>query len=315
MGGVGEVAAAHGAWLCSQPGEAPLAVRLAEAAARWGSDPDGPRGAALFAKLAEVPPGGRITDPETLRTVCDLVWRDGRPDHADLREVFRVCPPRLFVDAGLGVPLASWLTAADRVGRELVELARELLPQRNRLTSGQRAMADLLLLARDLEQGRVSAGEAVGQAREWMPIARPSGPLREGLAQMLANGLARTDPAELDCPPVRRFLATFHGELAWCYQTAVLREYAPESRIRELAEQPGHIASLFHVWRHNPKGCVPEWPQIADDLLARTLGRVVPYLDERGAEAVAAELLPYGPDWSRVWQDWYGGLRRTAGRG
>ncbi|WP_255954741.1 GTPase-associated protein 1-related protein [Streptomyces odontomachi] len=290
---------------------APLTVRLALAAARWAADPEGPRGAGLFVRLVEAFPDGPLADPRTLETVCALVWQDGRPARADLPEVIRVCPPRRFVAAGLGRLVADLL--ADpmvRVDLELLDYAREMLRYQAWLTPQQRNTAELLVLVRDLEQGRVPVVATLERINNlvWMMTdarhMRCEGPLWEGVVALLAIGLARTPPTDLSTRPVPAFLAAFHSDVARSYGSAVLQEYPAGPGTDLLATRPESVAALFCVWHYDSADAKDEWRRTSRRLLTEVLGRAVLRMDHRGLAEVARHLRRRGDHPPGTWEHW-----------
>lgn len=282
--------APQGQWLLRNIGDAPDAVRLAEAAARWGKGPGGSRGAELFGALTELLPGRRVDDADALRLLWRLVWGGRSPDRADLMWLVRACSARLIIEAGFGVQLVGLLKEPERVDAELVELARGLLTIR--LGPRERATAELLVLAKDFAGRRIPVPRAVGDFGAWFQKASPVNVvLREGIGELMAYGLARVDPVDLCRSPGLGFLMAADNDVLRPYRAYLFDGGARERMDDALPQQPAHIAALYHAWRpRQGRKISVEWQHLAGELLAHILAPVVPRLDDWTLGQVANEI-------------------------
>lgn len=313
--------APQGQWLLRNIDDAPLAVRLAEAAARRRREPDRLRGAELFGALAELLPGRRVTDVDALRLVWRLVWGGRSPDRVDVMWLIRACSARLIIDAGFGVQLVGRLKEPERVDAELVELARGLLT----VSLGPRegATAELLVLAQDFADGRVTVRRAVDEYGARYRQASPVNVvLREGIGERMAHGLAQLDPVELCRSPGLTFLVGVGSDILRPYRAHFFADAAREWTDHVLVRRPDQIAALYHAWRpRRGRGITGEWQRLAGELLAEVLAPMVPRLDDRTLGQVATELAALAPGRERQrieeWTAWRHslGLKRPPGHG
>lgn len=290
--------APQGEWLLRNIDDAPLVVRLAEAAARWSREPGGPRGAALFAALTELLPGRRVNDADLLWLLWWLVWGGRQPDRADVQRVARVCTARLIVEAGFAVRLVGWLRAPERLDAELIELARSLLGGKAKLRGTERATAELVVLAKDFADGRLPVEQAVGQLGDKFEQAKPLNVvLQEGTGALVALGLARVDPVKLCRSPGLSFLMGAHNDVLHPYRSHLLAADARERMIQELPHRPDQIAALYHAWRpRQRRGVTEDWRCVADQLLTQVLAPVLPWLNDWSLGQVATELVRLTPE-------------------
>ncbi|WP_367045820.1 GTPase-associated protein 1-related protein [Streptomyces sp. Je 1-332] len=282
--------APQGAWLLRHIDDAPLPLRLAEAATRAKREPGGPRGADLFDALTEMLPGRRVRDAETLRLMWRLVWGGRQPDRVDMMRLARTCTARLIIDAGYGIRLVGLLMEPERVDAELVDLARAL--QALRLGPRERATAKLLVLAEDFADKRVPADRAVGELGTTLRRASPVHVvLRRGVDELVARGLARVDPADLYRSGALGVLMAAEGNVLRAYRSHLLDNGACERLVHALPHHPAHIAALYNAWRpRQGRGITVEWQRVSEELLARILAPVLPRLQDLALDQVATEL-------------------------
>ncbi|WJV45522.1 GTPase-associated protein 1-related protein [Streptomyces flavofungini] len=317
-GGIGRLdllrdlaASPQGDWLRRNLDDhSPLPLRLAVAAAHWGGPGDGLRGADLFGKLTEILPGRRVSDAATLRQVWRLVWRTTDPAPAELPWLARTCTVPLLVQAGLGQHVTGVVTAPDRVDQETVAFARDLLHERH-LKRHQRATAQLLVLAQDLAERRLSLRQSVHRLQALHVDAAPLAvTVRRGVGELIAVALVRTDAPQLARAPVYDYLISSGPELMAPYRQLMLDERRREQLERDLPRQPEEISAYYYLWRPTRRpGVSLDWRQVAQELLHEILAPVVARLDERGLSEVATVIAGrQGKERVREWNAWRHGF-------
>ncbi|MFI8930182.1 GTPase-associated protein 1-related protein [Streptomyces sp. NPDC053474] len=303
----------YGDWLRRNLDEnAPLPLRLAEAAARWRAGGAGLRGMELFAKLTEVLPRRRVTDADTLQQLWWLVWGSSCPAPAELSWVAHTCTMRLLVAAGYGLRMTGLLAAPDGVDRELVGFAADLLHE-TQLPRRDRATAELLVVAQDLADGRkVALRQGL---RRFEALCVDAGPLganvRRGVFRLVALALARADADQLARPPAFGQLVAAGPELLDPYRAFMLDEGRRERLERELPLRPAEVAAYYYLWRpRERRGISHDWRRVAAELLDEVLGPVAVRLDDRQLSQVADAMLDrQGIDRVREWTAWRNSFR------
>ncbi|MFD0412680.1 GTPase-associated protein 1-related protein [Streptomyces sp. NPDC127108] len=289
----------------------PPPLRLAVAAARWGGPGNGLRGAELFGKLAETLPGRRVSDAATLAQVWRLVWRGTDPAPAELPWLARTCTVPLLVQAGLGRHITGVVTAPDRVDQETVAFARDLLHERG-LNRYQRATAQLLVLAQDLADLRLSLPQSVHRLQALHVDAAPlSVTVRRGVGGLVAVALVRAGAQQLARPPVFDYLISSGPELLDTYRQLMLEERRRDQLEQDLPRRPEDISAYYYLWRPTRRpGVSRDWRQVAQELLHEILAPVVARLDERRLGEVATVIAHrQGEARVREWNAWRHGFR------
>ncbi|MEW2530111.1 GTPase-associated protein 1-related protein [Streptomyces sp. NPDC047071] len=302
----------YGDWLRRSLDEnAPLPLRLAEAASRWRAGGAGLRGMELFAKLTEVLPRRRVTDADTLKQMWWLVWGSSCPAPAELAWVAHTCTMRLLVAAGYGLRMTGLLAAPDGVDRELVGFAADLLHE-TQLPRRDRATAELLVVAQDLADGRKALRQGL---RRFEALCVDAGPLgstvRRGVFRLVALALARADADQLARPPAFDQLVAAGPELLDPYRAFMLDEDRRGRLERELPLRPAEVAAYYYLWRpRERRGISHDWQRVAAELLDEVLGPVAVRLDDRQLSHVADAMLDrQGIDRVREWTAWRNSFR------
>ncbi|QDQ14284.1 GTPase-associated protein 1-related protein [Streptomyces spectabilis] len=303
----------YGDWLRRNLHEdAPLPLRLAEAAARWRAGGGGLRGMELFAKLTEVLPRRRVTDPETLKQMWWLVWGSSCPAPDELSWVAHTCTVRLLVGAGYGLRMTGLLAAPDGVDRELVGFAAGLLHEKQ-LSRGHRATAELLVLAQDLADGRKALPQGLKRFEALCVDAAPLDvTVRRGVFRLVARALAHADADQLARPPAFDQLVAAGPELLDPYRAFMLDEGRRSRLERELPLRPAEVAAYYYVWRRRERrGISRDWQRVAAELLDEILGPVAVHLDDRQLSDVADVMAKRqgGLDRVREWNAWRNSFR------
>ncbi|GHC55501.1 GTPase-associated protein 1-related protein [Streptomyces flavofungini] len=305
-------ASPQGDWLRRNLDEnSPLSLRLAEAAARWSGPGNGLRGIDLFGKLTEILPGRRVSDPATLRQVWRLVWRTGGPAPDELPWVARTCTVPLLVQARLGTHITGVVTAPDRIDQETVAFARDLLHDRD-LRRHQRATAQLLVLAQDLADQRLSLPQSVHRLQALQDDAAPLDvAVRRGVGALVALALVRADAHQLARSPVFEYLISEGPEVLHPYRQLMLDERRRDELERNLPPQPEEIGAYYYLWRPQRRpGVSHDWRQVAQELLHEILAPVVARLDERRLGDVATAIVHrQGEARLQEWNAWRHGFR------
>ncbi|MGA4838963.1 GTPase-associated protein 1-related protein [Streptomyces sp. G45] len=303
-------ASPQGDWLRRNlDARSPLPLRLADAAVRWGG-PGGATGYALFSRITEELPGRRVTDPATLSQVWWFVWGGRGPGPVDLPRVARACTMRLLVDADFGARMTGLLTAPDRVDKELVSFAHELLRVR-KLGPRERAIAELLVLADDMAERRVPLARGIGRFQALREAAHPV-PVQvwSGVNQFLALALARSDAQTLrhTAFPVMRSAGR---ELLDPYRACMLSESKRDELARELPLRPEEIGAYYYLWRPRRSGDVSHhWRRVSEELLREILAPVVLGLSPQQLDdATTAVARGHNVGDVQKWNDWRHGLR------
>lgn len=309
--------APQGEWLLRNIDDAPLAVSLAEAAARLSREPGGPRGAELFAALTELLPGRRVNDADMLWLLWRLVWGGRQPDLADVQRVARACTARLIIDAGFAIQLTGWLRTPERIDAELIELARSLLGVKAKLRGTERATAELVVLSKDFADGRLPVEQAVGQLGDKFEQAKPLNVvLREGTGALVARGLAGVDPVELCRSPGLNFLVGADNDVLHPYRSHFLAAETRERMLQDLPHRPDRIAALYYAWRpRQGRGVTVDWQHVAEQLLTQVVAPVVPWLNKWTLGQVATEIARLSPERAhervQEWNAWLYSQRRA----
>ncbi|MER7348530.1 GTPase-associated protein 1-related protein [Streptomyces aurantiacus] len=307
----GLAASAQGDWLRRNLDEnSPLPLRLAEATARWSGPGNGLRGIALFAKLTEVLRGHRVTDAATLAQMWRLVWPGGAPEPAELPWVARTCTVRLLIEAGLGRHMRALVTAPDRVDRETVTFARDML--HDRLNRQERATAQLLVLAQELADQRLSVRQEVPKLQALMVDAAPLGhTVRHGVGALVARALVHAEADQLARQPVFRHLIHAGPELLLPYRQLMLDEAKQDQLARDLPVRPHEVGAYYFLWRPlSGPGVSHDWRRVSEELLREILGPVVAGLDEEALSGVANAVLDVqGEERLKEWNAWRDSLR------
>ncbi|MFF8640805.1 GTPase-associated protein 1-related protein [Streptomyces sp. NPDC015345] len=294
----------QGDWLRRHIDEAPLTVRLAEAAARWTGPPDHLRGAELFRRLTELLPGQRVTDVTTLRLLWHIVWRNTPPDRAEQPWIARTCTPRLIVEADLGRRIIGWLGDPDRCDPELVGFARDMRDD-GLLGATDRHTADLLVTAQDLADGRLGVTRSsLERLEELFRKVSPKSPiLRQGIGERVGRALAGANPLDV-CEHGLRLLFTAGPELLGTYRAYFLDERTRDRLLRELPHRSAELAAYFHVWRPRRRhGVSEDWRRTAAELLDEVLAPVLVHVDEHHLGRVATVLQRENQD-VQEWTAW-----------
>ncbi|MFK4065624.1 GTPase-associated protein 1-related protein [Streptomyces sp. NPDC029674] len=304
----------QGDWLRRHIDDAPLTVRLAAAAAHWSGPPDRLRGAELFERLTELLSGRRVEDTTTLLLLWRIVWRNGPPDRADQPWVARTCTPRLIIEADLGRRVMGWLKEPDHCDRELVEFAREMRKD-GKLGAQDRDLADLLVTAQDLADGRLAVSRAsVGRLRELGRKASPLGTvLRQGVDERVGRALAGANPLDVCESHGLQILVAAGPDLLRSYRAHLLEERTIDRLVRELPGRPAELAAYYHIWRPRRRhGVGAPWRDVAAELLDQALAPVLAHLDDHHLGQVATVLQREGQD-VQEWTAWRHRAARTQG--
>jgi hypothetical protein len=300
-------ASPHGVWLRDHLDDAPFAVRVAASAADLGGAPYGLAGVELWTELATRHLGAEVPDVAALKMLWTLAWpsRGGQPRPREQGRVTRVCPARLIVEAGFEVRLTQWLKHPERVDSKYLEFARATTGSR-KFAPSERATAQLVVLARDFQRGRVTVGRVLERLPE---LQRAAGHLddavRDAVEYWVACGMARTDPDELSHSQALRYLATGNLRLLEHYAAAVRDARQKGGALEPAAlREPRRVAALFVAWAEPQHGATGRWIQLSNDLIHDVLGAVLPSLDERDLGKVAGLLAGRDQRWVQAWNSW-----------